>query len=76
MRPRPWFAAKAAWGCERGLERFVAAGKAEQPRRTYQHKKLLVAIETAKNDVLVVERMLWSELERGFDLLAFKMMSA
>jgi hypothetical protein len=61
-------------GCERALERFVAgAGKADQPRLAAQHTKLLTAIDTAKNDIIVIERSMRAEAERPFDWLAFKM---
>jgi hypothetical protein len=49
------------------------AGKADQPRLAAQHTKLLTAIDTAKNDIIVIERSMRAEAERPFDWLAFKM---
>jgi hypothetical protein len=60
-------------GCERALARFVERGNADQPKMASKHVELLQAVTAARNDIDVLEGMMRRELERPFDLLAFKM---
>ena len=60
-------------GHEKALARFVQLGKADEPRLHSKHQDLLLAIATSRNDIVILEGMMRWELERPFDLLAFKM---
>ena len=58
---------------EKALARFVSEGNADQPKMASKHVELLQAVTAARNDIDVLEGMMRRELERPFDLLAFKM---
>jgi hypothetical protein len=59
-------------GHEKALARFVSEGNADQPKLANKHVELLQAVRMAKNDIDVLDGMMRRELERPFDLLAFK----